>query len=277
MRLKAAARYFDRDNVYDAYTNVLLFKAQMLSPAEHVSGDTFKRHTLTARDGTVMPPRNALRIADGIWIAANNNADTFDNQVIRRNFALKKSTGLLKAMTPAQACTNTGGTSFHVHKEYYRDTVNSPTEADYDTFWNIYCPQNESVSKGSFFREGNIVYRVRNVYPTPEGFKVAETDQYDDSALQTAVFTTAGTVNLITDKRTTASVSASVIQTDIYKFYRFATEDEDKQKPGDLTVFVPKAALTPVIGGKLTMLGKPWQILAINSEFDAWALHVRLS
>lgn len=277
MRLKHAARYFDRDSVYDAYTNVYLFKAQMLSPAEHVSGDTFKRHTLTTKDGITMPARNAVRIVDGVWLTANNNADTHDNEVIRRNFALKKSTGLLQLMTPAEACTNTGGLAIHAHKEFYRDTVNIPTEADYATFWNIYCPQNENVLRGSFFRQGTTVFRVRNVYPTPEGFNVAESDQFYPDAIQAATFITTGKPDLVSDKRTAASVAASVIQTDVYKFYRFTTADEDKQKAGDRTVFVPKATVTPVIGGKLAMLGKTWQIMTIASEFDSWALHVRLS
>lgn len=277
MRLRDAARYFDRDNVYDAYTNAFLFKSQMLSPAEHVSGDTFKRHTLTTKDGISAPARNAIRISDYVWIVGNNNVDTFNNQVIRRNFTLKKSTGLIKLCTPAQACIGVGGVEMHAYREFYKEVTNTPTEADYTSYWDVYFPQNENIQQGSFFLENGRVFRVRLVYTTAEGFIVGESDQYDTDALQTAVFITTGKADLITDKPSSASISAPVVQTDIYKFYRFATEAEDKQKPGDRSVFVPKSSVTPAIGGKLTMLSKTWQIVAINSEQDAWVLHVRLA
>lgn len=277
MKLSAVARYFDREKVYDAYTGLLLFKGQMLSPAEHVSGDTFRRHTLSTADGMVAPARGAVTIMGDVWLIGNNNPDGHNYTVMRRNFTLKKSTGLMNLLTPAQACLSATGTPIHSYKEYYRDSQNIPTEADLDTFWNIYCPQNEAVSKGSFFRQNGTIFRVRNVYNLPEGFNVAETDQFDADALQTITVTTNGELNLVTDTIPTVTVTTGAVQTDIYKFYRFSTEAEDKQKPGDRTVFIPKSAITPKILSTLTMLSKTWRVLAVVSEQDSWALHVRMT
>lgn len=277
MKISAVARYFDREKVYDAYTGLLLFKGQMLSPAEHVSGDTFRRHTLSTADGMVAPARGAVTIMGDVWLIGNNNPDGHNYTVMRRNFTLKKSTGLMNLLTPAQACLSATGTPTHSYKEYYRDSQNIPTEADLDTFWNIYCPQNEAVSKGSFFRQNGTIFRVRNVYNLPEGFNVAETDQFDADALQTITVTTNGELNLVTDTIPTVTVTTGAVQTDIYKFYRFSTEAEDKQKPGDRTVFIPKSAITPKILSTLTMLSKTWRVLAVVSEQDSWALHVRMT
>lgn len=277
MKFSNVARFFDKEAVYDAYTGVLLFKGQMLSPAEHVSGDTFRRHTLSTAAGVVAPTRQAVNVMGDVWLIAKNNPDGFNGEIVRRNFTLKKSTGLLQLLTPAQACLGSAGTSMHAYKEYYKNTQNIPTEADLDTFWNIYCPSNEAVVKGSFFKEGSTVFRVRNAYPLPEGFTMAETDQFDGDAIQSVTFTVNGPLVKVTDTFPTVSVTTTAIQTDVYKFYRFSTESEDKQKPGDRTVFVAKSAVTPKILSQFTMLGKTWRVVAVVSEQDAWALHVKLA
>ncbi len=275
MRLHDAARYFDDDQVLDAYTSAFLFNAQMISPAEHVSGDTFRRHTLSAGDGHASPARGAVRVMGDVWMLGDNNPDGFKGSVLRRNYSLKRATGLLNLRTPAQACLGTAGTAMYAYKEFYHDMIDNPTESEYDTLWNVYCALNESVSKGSFFVEGSTVFRVRNSYRTVEGFNLAETDQFDADAVQAAVFITTGTLNLVTDKYPTASIATTVIQTDVFKFYRFRTEVEASRKPGDLTVFVAKSALTPAVGGNFTMQGSTWRITSVVSEIDAWVLHAR--
>jgi hypothetical protein len=277
MKLSAVSSYFDKESVTDAYTGAFLFKGQMLSPAEHVSGDTFRRHTLSTKDGITSPARHAVVIMGDVWLVGNNNPDGFKGYVVRRNFSLKKSTGVADLLTPGQACLAGSGLSLHIYKEYYRDSQSLPTEADLDTFWNVYCPINEAVAKGAFLREGSRVLRVRNVYEVAEGFNIAEADQFDDNAIQSITFTTNGVLNVITDTYPTVSVATTGIQTDVFKFYRFSTAAEDKQLPGDRALFVAQSAVTPTISSQVTMLGKSWRVLAVVPELDAWALHVRLS
>jgi hypothetical protein len=277
MKLVNAARYFDKDSVLDAYTSAFLFKGQMLSPAEHVSGDTFRRHTLSAQDGLTSPARHAVSILGDVWLLGDSNPDGFKGAVIRRNYSLKRSTGLIKLLTPAQACLSSAGTSMHAYKEYYRDNLNPVTDAEFDTMWNIYCPPNEAVIKGSFFLDGAMLLRVRNSYRSVEGFNIAETDQFDSDALQAATFTSNAGISLTTDLPSTVSVATTVIQTDQAKFYKFRTAAEADRKPGDRTVFVAKSALTPKVGAVFTMLGGPWKTLSVVDEADSWALSARLA
>ena len=65
----------------------------------------------------------------------------------------------------------------------------------------------EPIVKGSFLRQGSMLYRVRNPYPSIDGFLICETDQMDADALQSATFTVTGTLNLVTDTYPTVSVA----------------------------------------------------------------------
>lgn len=276
MDIADAATYFDEDQVLDGYSGAVLFLGHTMPHDDSTSsGATSRRRTLSAGAAAAAPARGVITLYGERWLISANNVDSFRGSNVRQNFDLKKSTGLMAKLTPAQACNSAVGTEFYAHKQYFRDMENGRTEAEWDTMWNIFCPASESVDKGDFLRQGSILYRVRNSYPTVEGPTIAEVDQLDNDALAAVVFTRS-TVNLTTDTQTTTSVSAVGVQTDQMKFYRFRTPAEAlTAKPGDRTVFVPKASVTPAPGHKFTMLGATWTVLAVVSEDDAWALHAR--
>lgn len=278
MKIGNVHKVFNKDKVYDGYSNAYLFLAHNSAHDDHSSsGATSRRRTMRTAPGTAPPARNVVKVYNDYWIVGAFNLDAFSGAEIRQKYDLKKSTGLMTLLSPAAACAGLAGTDFHAQKEYYRDVPNPLTEADLDTMYNIFCPVNEAVTKGAFLRQDGRLYRVRNPYSTVDGFIVAETDQLDPGALQTAVFTTNGPRDLVTDKRPVVSTSVQVIQTDDSKFYRFADEAESDRKPGDRTVFLPASALTVKVGATFTMLGSHWQVTAVAVELDALALRVRLS
>ncbi len=277
MDLKDAARFFDKDPVYDGYSSALLFYGHTSPHDDHTSsGATSRRRTLTTVPTNTAPARGVVLLYGERWLVGSNNPDTYYGAQIRRNFDLKKSTGLMKLLTPAQACLSASGTDFYAHKEYFKDTLDPMSSADVDTQWNIFCPTNEAVVKGSFLREGTTVYRVRNIYPTIELLHVAETDQFDADALQAVAFVSTGAIDPLTDLPAAIAISTTGIQTDQPKYYQFRLEAEAERKPGDRTVFVAKSVTTPTVGAIFTMLSKSWRVLSIVSEGDAWALQARL-
>lgn len=277
MKLANVARYYDKEVVTDAYTGAFLFKGQMLSPAEHVSGDTFRRHTLTTTDLVSAPTRRVVTVLGEPWIMGYNNPDGFKGKVMRRNHSLKKATNLLNLLTPSEACLGSTGTLFYGCMEFLREAYNLNSQADMSPFWDIYCPINETIRLGSFLRNGTTILRVKTLYALVEGFIDVEADEFNADAVQSAIFVSNGTYDPLTDSMQSSSVHVPVIQTDSQKYYQFKTEAEDGLKPGDRIVFAPQSVITPKVGGNLTMIGKRWRVLSVASEIDAWALHVRLA
>lgn len=270
------AQFFDDDPVYDGYTDALLFYCHTTPHDDQTSsGATSRRRTMTTIDGTTAPARGVVKVFAERWLVSGSNPDGFQGDNIRRSYSLKKSTGLMARLTPAEACLASAGTSFYAHKEYFRDNANARTESEWDVMWNIFIAPAEPVVKGTFLRQDSVLYRARTVYPTVDGYQIAEADQFDADAAQSVTFTTAGVLNLVTDTMTATSQAVSAIQTDVQKFYEFRTQAESTQQPGDRTVFVPKASITPKVGSQFTMLTESWRVLAVVSELDTWAVHAR--
>lgn len=276
MEFSAAASYFNQDEVFDAYSDDLLFLGKTTAHDDHTSsGATSRRRTLTTDVDARAPARRVIRWYDSFWLVGNNNVDSFQGEAVRRTFGLKKSTGIMSLLTPGQAATGIAGVQFHAHREYYRDMTDAATSADYDTMWNVFCPFNEPVAKGMFLRQDNTLYRVRNARPSVDEFLIAEADQFDADAVQQAVFTQGAALDFDTGAAP-AAVTAMVIQTDVPKYYVFRNEAESGNKPGDRTVFVAKSAVTPKVGDHLAMLGASWRVVTVASESDSWALRARM-
>lgn len=276
MRFADVSGYFDNDPVYDAYTGALLFKCHTSPHDDQTSsGATSRRRTMVTAETVVVPARRAVMLYGEAWVVGNSNPDYFQGVAVRRSHDLKKSTGLMAALSPAGACASAAGTSLHVHREYFRDMQDARTSADWDVMWNIYHAPGEPIAKGTFLRQGATLYRVRNTRDSVEQLNVAEADQLDADALQSVQFFSQER-SLVTEQPTGAAVDTTAIQTDVMKFYHFRTQAEGKTQPGDRTVFVSKAAITPKVGAEFTMQGLRWRVLAAVPELDAWALHARL-
>lgn len=278
MEFTAVAGYFSKDKIFDAYTGQLLFKAHTLPHDDHTSsGATSRRRTMVTEVEAAAPQRRVIRWYDTFWIVGGNNTDAFRGEQVRRSFDLKKSTGVMTVLSPAAAALTLSGLSFHAHKEYYKDMTDATTSNDYDVMWNVFCPLSEPVRKGQFLRQGNLIFRVRNVYDTADEYRVAEADQFDFDAMTTAIFITVGERDLVTEQAEEEAITTTVLQTDIQKFYVFRTEAEAVNKPGDKLVIVAKSAVTPVVSMEFVMLGQRWRVVTVVSEDDAWAIRARLA
>lgn len=278
MNFRDAARFFDKDAVYDGYTSALLFYGHTTPHDDKSSsGATSRRRTLVTIPTTTAPARGVVLLFAERWLMGGSNPDPYEGANIRRSYDLKKATGLLSLYTPGAACLSTPSTTFYAHKMYYRDMTNPRTETDVDVMWNIFCPLSELVVKGSFLEDASGLMRVRNVYDTIEGYKVAETDQLDAGARQAITFIQNATRNLVTEAVTSVTTATNVIQMDMQKFYRFSTAADGEILVGDRVAFIAKSVITPKVGGTFTMLAKTWRIAKVMDEINAWAMQVRLA
>ena len=277
MRLHNAAIFFDREIVYDGYTGVALFKAQVKNFNDASStGATLRRRVLSVAPANVMPTRGCVKLENLHWIAGLRITDTFYGREIRHTYNLRVGTSLFDILSPGNACIGAAVTSpAYGYEGFFKDNQDNLTGSAYDTFWNIFFCPIEPVVVGSFLRTGSRMLRVRQAYVNPEGLRVAESDELDADWSQTAVFTDLSTYNPVTDTYTGTTISVQAIQMDSFKLYKWRVESEAQKKPGDRTVIVP-LTVTPVVGATFTMVGRSWRVISAQPELDAWALHSRL-
>lgn len=276
MNLADASQYFDKELVYDAYTSELLFKCQLSSfDDSSSSGATSRRRVLSVAPSTVLPTRKAITILGTTWVGGNGDADGFFGEPVRANFNLKRSTGLISVLTPAEACGGLLGVPSHAHMKHFKETVDTQTSSEYSNFWYVFFPTSEAAVTGRFLRAGLTLYRVRNHWESEDGFLVAEADQLTTDALKTVVFITQGSYNVIADTYPVVNVTVQAIAMAIPKFYRLEDAAEDYEKAGDISLFVPKLSVTPTKGATVMIDGEDWRVISLVDEKDAWAMHMR--
>ena len=178
MKLKAAAKYFDDTPVYDGYTEEYLWPCQFSSFNDaNAVGSTSTRRVLSIAPGLGVPDRRAIKVFDDVWLVGDGNPDSWKGEVIRQSFNMKKATSLAALLTPSEACLASVGASAYTQQIYFKDTVNSLNNADYDPFWNFFLAPVEVVEKGYFIRTGDKLYRVRSAYLPLEDLRIAQSDE----------------------------------------------------------------------------------------------------
>lgn len=278
MRMRNVARFFDREPALDGYTGAVAFYCTF-SSFDNVSGDgsTNRRRVVSMDPSTVPPARHCVSLGGQRWLLGSPTDDAFGGDTIRHVYNAKRVTDLLAILTPGQAALAQAGLAAYGQAMYFKDSVDSRTDSELDSSWNIFFAPGEPVAKGSYLRnEQGRYYTVRNTYPVAEGYTIAQADMLDADAAQIVTFKT-GTYDRVSDSFTGGTVATTVLQFELTKDYRFRLEAEAQAKPGDRTVIVAASAVTPTVGMRFAMLSREWQVIALRPEGDGWALHTRLA
>jgi hypothetical protein len=275
MKLKNASRKFDTAPVYDAYSNALLFKAQVSTFLEAApDGTTAKRRTLSLDPALTIPSHGGINVLNEVWVVGDGIKDEWRGSAIRTTYWMKFTSGLFSALTPGQACLGTSVTAQHAQRDYLKDTVNGVTNAEYDPFWRFYFSKNAVVLKGTFIRQGAVLYRVRTAHLALEGFLEAQCDELD-VGVQSVTFTNSGVYDPVTDTYGAASIAVPAVLLDYYKVYDYKTAADPSNLAGDMALIVAKSSVSPVVGQNIVVASESWRVIAAISDQDAWSLHIR--
>lgn len=283
-------RHFDGTSIFDGYTSNLLFYGQYSSFDEaDPDGSIKKRRTLSLGSTLRIPTRRVVTLGDERWLVGDGNVDMLNNVQTRKNYWIKKVTGLVNLLTPAQACMEQAGSLAFASRSYDRHTVDSKTTSEYDHMWELNMAPVEFVSTGYFIKDGSKLLRVRSAILDDGGFLVSSCDELSSSMPVTAVFEGSGDFDPITETYAAGSVSQQGLLLDAYKLYNYKTQADPKVLPGDKTLVIPNA-VTPVLPGSAVKLINrltswydyyfepgyaTYRVVSQELQLDGYMLHLR--
>lgn len=267
------ASHFDDVACVDSYTGAALFNAQFSSFIESSpDGSTTQKRTLSLAPALSIPTRRCISYQGETWIVGSGNVDMIYNTPTRRAYWMKKSYGLFTRFTPLQTLNGSAGTASHACLNYLKDTVNGVSDSQYDSQWEIFVAQNETVNKGDYLKQGSTYYRVRVSYVDGSGFLLAVCDQLDSNCFVTVTKTSTGAYNPVTDTYTSSATSVSALIMEPYKLYSYFTEADPRFTAGDKTLLTAAAL---VVGATVTINSESWKVQSCYAETDAFASHIR--
>ena len=282
MKLKNAAKYFDTDSVYDAYSGDYLFKAQF-STFEGASpdGSFHRRRTVSVAPEVVAAPRRVVTVQGTTWIMGELIAEGFRVKPIRKSSSAKEVTGLYDLLTPGQAALRepAGIKQLYGHANYLKDTVNSLTDSAYDPQYEVTFAFPEVIQAGNFLRSLEHFLHIRTVQFANEGYWIATADEIAAAPTQNScevAVVLAGTFNPITESYGVGTSTTGILL-DMYKLYNFNTQADPRNQAGDMGLLVAKTAITPLAGQTLEVAGEEWRNIRFTSYHDAWNIQIRRS
>lgn len=280
MKLKNAAKYFDNDSAYDAYTGAYLFKGQF-STFEGASpdGSFNRRRTVSVAPEVVAAPRRVVTVQGTSWIMGELIAEGFKDKPIRKSSSAKEVTSLYDLLTPGQAAlrASTGVNRLYGHATYLKDTVNSLTDSAYDPQYEVTFALTETIQAGNFLRSPAHFLHIRTVQFANEGYWIATADEISVAPKQTScevVVEFSGAYDPVTEERA-AGVTTTGIMLDMYKLYKFNTQADPRNQAGDMSLIVAKSAITPEPGQELAIAGVIWRNVNFTEYHDAWNIQIR--
>lgn len=280
MNLHNVAKMYDTCPVYDAYSGVLLFKAQASTFLESsLEGSTASRRVISVAPEVVIPAHSCILALGDLMIVGGGNPDEWGGSIIRKAHWVKLVTDNFKLLTPGQAVLAAAGSDVFGQRKFIREALNSPTEAEIDNYWEIFVSNSVMPAVGTFFKGPTTYYRVRATYEDVDGFRTCHCDELEEGRV-TVTITTTGVYNPVSDSYGTSTINTHGIPLDYIKSYTKRTQSSAKGEQGDIALVVAASALTPVHGQHLTIAGAGasagnWQIINHIQEQDSWNLHLR--
>lgn len=280
MNLHNIAKSFDTCPVYDAYSGTLLFKVQASTFLESsLEGSTASRRVISVAPEHTVPSHSCIMALGDLLVVGHSNPDEWGGTVIRRSYWVKLVTDSFKLLTPGEAALAATGYDVFGQRKFIRETLNFPTEAEVDNYWEVSVSKNLEPQVGSMFKGPTTYYRIRATYTDVDGFRTCHCDELEEGRV-TVTVTTTGVYNPVTDTYGPSTYSTHGIPLDYIKSFTKRTQSDQKGEQGDIALVVAKTAMIPTHGLEVRILGTgpsagTWRIMNHLEEQDSWNLHLR--
>lgn len=282
MNLHQAAKYFDRDSVYDGYTGDFLFKAQFTSyDGSQADGSFLRRRTISIAPGIVMPDRRVGLVHGERWVLGTPIVDGWMDSPIRGTASSKLATDLFTIQTPGKLLGGAAGArTAYAHTRPLKDTVNTTTDSEYDAQYEVTFGVNELGLGGHFLVSDRLMLHVRAVELPPEGFIEviaddlnSELDAWGNQSGIVDVQLSAGSYDPITELETPGATVKGVLM-DMYKLYQYNEQADSTNTRGDLTLLLQNT-VNITTGSEITIGNVKYRVITKQPYLDAWNLHIR--
>ena len=275
MRLAAAAGYFDKQVLTDAYGSATILGQFDLFDDSKRDGTTGRRRVLSVAPDVAMPARNALSIDGMTWIVGTGNPDYFKADPIRRKYVLHEADGLASVQTFAQLLAATAGTSAYVALEWVKAAKEIDESSDLTDVLTAVFARSESIPNPGVVTLGGETYLLREPHQSAAGFQVVLADEIKAPVTETGSFTSK-TYNPVTDAVTGTPASVKFLRMRWQSHFKYLSSRTLTYQPGDDALICLKSAATPKANDSIVLSDGTWQVITVQSEdASCWNIHAR--
>lgn len=269
MRVKSAAKRFDRTFCRDAYTGVLAFMGQLgLYDDSHRDSESTERRTLSTAPESRVPPRRVVEAAGIRFIIGHGFPDTYRGEVVRVGYVAHEATHLAHVRSLGQVCLDQPGVMAWAGRAWVKNAADERASSTLTQEQNLHFSTAEQVPPLSVVQMGADTFIVRDSREGPAGTLIAFSDRLEPNCIELAQVST-GSWDPITETAG-ATLPVRVLKVRWQSLYTYRSSTAEKFSDQDLQLVMAKATHTPKPGQSVTLTKGTWRIKAVDDFGDAW-------
>lgn len=274
MKLKDAARFFDKTIAKDAYTGLTAFRCQ-IDPLDlyRVEGVRVKIRSMSAAPGIVVPLRRVILVGSQRYLMSDSSADEWGAETLRLRFVLQGADHEIQIRTIAQVLADTAGVSAFASIDFNKYGTDERDNSDFHAQYHIFFGGAEVVPENAILSSGADHYLVRNSYRTPAGLVDALSNKLDAPVADAATFKVRA-YDPITDTYTDTANTVRCVRVRWQDHFAYLSQGSTEYERGDIQAFVP-LSVTPKAGDTLTLADGAWRIVSSLALPEYHSLHLR--
>ncbi|VTU32259.1 hypothetical protein H4CHR_02976 [Variovorax sp. PBS-H4] len=277
MTLAAASSYFDRTEVFDAYSGELLFRAQ-IDPYDDSKRDAMVayRRVLSVAPDVVIPSHRCIRAFGAVYIVAGEASIDGLDEAHRVKHVLQASDGTFKVGTITQFLDNDPASTVYGFAEWVKDAKQEAESSDLANVFEVIMPLGTNVKPRQVLWRDDIVYITTSVRRLPSDFigvTAVRLDQVEplEAGIQSRTY------NPATGGYTLGAQDFPyALRVRWQNLFRYDAQLEARYQEGDFTLALPEDTEVDT-SSRITFMDVPHRVLAVDVIEGAVAVHVRRS
>lgn len=278
MKLSRAAKYFDKQPVYDLAGN-LLFKAQFELYNDGTRDVTGADRRIMSYDPALPAPPKVVQVDGSHFLVGHAHDDYWGGATLRRKYVVQGAPTAFKLYQIGELLTGAIKPTTWGSAEWYKDWRDDRVTSRPRFFFNVYTATTEPCLPDTLAVDPTgRIYLSQGQYETSSGLSVAEAVGLPVGTQQT-VNVSGKTFDPATGGYTTLTAAPVLGLWMRFKDdYDLFTSAASGFEPGDARFWCLRSSL-PVVqpnNHQIVQGGRSWNILhAYPQTADSWLLHVR--
>lgn len=268
MKLRAAARAFDKTPIVDAYDGTIYGKGQFdLYDNSRRDAYGVDRRILSADPVVSVPPRRVIRTDNDVWLVGEFQPDFWRGKELRHKYVVHQAVGLATIRTLGERVRGASGFTAYASEAWVKDAKRIEDTALSASLFDLFFSTAETISVPALITLGSDEFLATSKHVTSGGFHVLRCERLEWNAVTTATLK-----RVVYDPRldveAETETEVAVIDLPHQALYEMRSVAALDHQIGD-RVLVFDTAVEVGVGDRVEVSGRTLQVLSVETWGDA--------
>lgn len=273
LKLSAAASFFDRTPVLDAYTGEVLCMGQVdpYDDSKRDAGAAYRR-VLSVTPGQALPAHGAVSVFGSTWLLGRRERDGLED-LHRDKYVLQPADSLVKVSSLTEFLSGSHREQVYAAAEPVKTGKEAESSSDVVAFSNVYVAPSVAVSKHEVLWTASQAYLVLLPQSLPSGLRAAYSLLLEYGPV-TATINSRVFDPVQGKHQAGASVVTQALRVRWQSLFEYQGQLAQRYQEGDDVLVLP-AGTTVDVSSTVSAYGRTWSVLAVDDLGGAVTVHAR--